>query len=103
MDVFRASTSNTARENHPNGSDTSAADGNMAPRQPQPDAAATSLHSGADNAAQSTAGLEAGESIMTDDDSCEVVAAIPVSNPFSVLYTENAPGNCPSQVRVRTS
>lgn len=100
--VFGASTSNTTRENHPDCSDTPAADGNMAPRQPRPDAAATSLRSDADNAALSTAGLEADESTMTEDESCEVDAAIPVSNPFSVLSTENTPGNGPSQVRVCT-
>ncbi|KAK8760360.1 hypothetical protein V5799_028370 [Amblyomma americanum] len=35
---------------------------------------------------------------MTDDDSSLVVAAIPVSNPFSVLSTENVPGTNPCQL-----
>ncbi|KAH9371919.1 hypothetical protein HPB48_019139 [Haemaphysalis longicornis] len=69
----------------------------MAPRPPQPDSAATSLFSDADNASQPTTGLEADESTMTEDESCEMVASIPDPNPISVLSMENSPRNDPSQ------
>ncbi|XP_077512433.1 uncharacterized protein LOC144123489 isoform X2 [Amblyomma americanum] len=95
---FNASALKTTPGNHSDTSDTPTADAaNMAPGQSRQDAAATSLRSGRDNAAQSIAVLDADAS-MTDDDSSLVAAAIPVYNPFSVLSTENVPGTNPCQL-----
>ncbi|KAH7971381.1 hypothetical protein HPB49_023110 [Dermacentor silvarum] len=86
-------------ENQLESSDTTAAGANMASEQLQQDATAASLQSGGtDNATESSKLLDADASMTNaDDNSSQVAAVIPVSKPFSVLATENAPGKNRSQ------